>query len=333
MKWHKLVYPTVAGAVLLGSAMVLPAIAQNPPQDNIPGSFLVFPIFDIRSGSQTTIRITDTSGGNISGPGPSGSSSVGIHIDYVCKGTKSDTRCNEMDDHKTLTFHETLDIEVNQELQVPGCDQGYIVVFAEDPISGDPVSYNNLIGSYHIGSSEDNASYGGNAIAFQANAAFLAHIGVFGTPPDGDLQLTFGTTTAQDYVALPRYLHSTFKAEDPTTSSTTELVLLTLNVISGVSNTETDVTILYWNEDEFMKSIPHRLWCWDRVDLDSLDGHFDATNLPGDVGSLKVVHSGLNAVLGVVIERGAGAGGTGGKVARNTFHVGAHPSVTTFHPE
>src|SRR5262249_8517889 len=51
MKWFRLV-PIVflfIGVVLLGSPMTPPALAQssNTLQDNVPGSLLVFPIFDV----------------------------------------------------------------------------------------------------------------------------------------------------------------------------------------------------------------------------------------------------------------------------------------------
>jgi len=335
MKWHKLVYPALVGAALLGSAMVLPVLAEpvpiNPPQDNVPGSLLVFPIFDIRSGSSTTIRITDTMGGNAPGPGRIGvPPSVGIHINYVCKGTS--TLCDQMDDHKKLTFHETLEIHVEEDLLVPGCEEGYVVVFAENA-AGDPISYNNLIGSYHIGNAGDNASYGGNAIAFQANAGLGVQIGLTGT--DDVPQLQFGTVSSNDYVALPRYLHSTFQAAETVEGGKLELVLLTLNVKSGFKNDITDVKIYYWDADENMKSKPLSFYCWVRRDLADLDNHFDEANFT-EWGSLKVVHIGASAVLGVVIETGTGfpeGEGNHGTVARNTFHVGSHPGVTNYNAE
>jgi len=344
MKWHKVAYATLAGAVLLGSAMALPAIAQtpvNPPQDNIPGSFLVFPLFDISSGNQTTIRITDVSGGNVSGPGSNGPFSVRVHVDVICKGTKSDTRCNQNNYETSLTFHETVEIHVADLVGDPvNCNAGYIVAFAEDPSGtvAQPISYNNLIGSYHVGAEprdSDNASYGGNAIAFQANAASIpgtvTPIGTFLIPPSDDLSLSFGAASSNDYVAWPRYLVSTFQAED--VDDKTEIVLLTLpDGAPDAASKETIVSINYWNENEQNKSTSERLWCWDRVDLKVLDQHFREGSGPAflgsDVGSLKVIHTGL-PVLGVIIETGP----DGGQVARNMQHFGVNPAATFFRPE
>jgi len=356
MKWHKVVYATLAGAVLLGSAMVLPAIAQtpvNPPQDNIPGSFLVFPLFDISSGHNTTIRITDVSGGNLSGPGENGPFSVRVHIDVICKKARgsSDKSCDQNNNDTVLTFHETVEFEVRDLVRDPSptgacAFGGYIIAFAEDPLSSNPqaIAYNNLIGSYHVANSSDldsdNASYGGNAIAFQANAPSMP-----GSPPtpigttvgvNGDfIQLSFGLATSNDYVAFPRYLVSTFQATS--SDAKTEIVLLTFP--DGVPNAdakETDVSIQYWNENEHNFSASDKLWCWDRVELQKLDQHFnEGTNinstLGSDVGSLKVIHSG-QPVLGVIIEEGS----DGGIVARNMQHFGVNggpATITTFQPE
>jgi len=350
MKWRKVAYATLAGAVFLGSAMVLSAGAQtpvNPPQDNIPGSFLIFPIFDISSGHQTTIRITDVSGGSVSGPGSEGPFSVRVHIDVICKKARGsgDKSCDQNNNDTVLTFHETVEFEVADLVRDPsptGACQfgGYIVAFAEDPLLpfSQPIAYNNLIGSYHVANTSeldsDNASYGGNAIAFQANALSMpgsppAAIGNPLSPPNDNIQLSFGAATSSDYVAFPRYLVSTFQAEDPGTVKT-EIVLLTLP--DGVPNAdakETDVSIHYWNENEHDFSTSDKVWCWDRVELNKLDQHFNegttASTLGSDVGSLKVLHTGL-PVLGVIIETGP----DGGTVARNMQHFGVNSATTLF---
>lgn len=345
MKWRKVVYATIAGAAFLGSAMVLPAIAAtpiNPPQDQIPGSFLVCPLFDISTGNSTTIRVTDVSGGNISGPGEDGPFSVRVHIDVICKGTKSDTRCNQNNDERSLTFHQTTSINVSDLVADPvACTAGYVVLFAQDPNGNvaQPIAYNNLIGSYHVGpTAADSATYGGNCIAFQANPVSLpgaapTPIGRFLIPPTDDLQLSFGDTSPEsDYVAFPRYLVSNFRGE--TSTIKTEIVLLTLpNNAPDAGASETVVNINYWNEEERIKSASHRLWCWDRVELNDLDQHFNAgsllSQLGSDVGVLKVSHTGL-PLLGVIIETDLITGGT---VARNMQHFGTNPAAITYRPE
>src|SRR5215831_21168136 len=75
-KWYRLGPVMFVGVLLLGSMMAPLALAQssNTLQDNIPGSLLVFPIFDVFGGNQTKIRITCN-----------GTTDIRIRVTYVCQ--------------------------------------------------------------------------------------------------------------------------------------------------------------------------------------------------------------------------------------------------------
>src|SRR5437667_6238794 len=98
-KWHQLV-----------CAMGQPALAQ--PDDMMPGSFLLFPLFDIRAGAggprnQTRIRITNT-----------GVVSTDVHVTAICPGRTVqndgiyDPHCAATDRKIILTSHQTVILEI-----------------------------------------------------------------------------------------------------------------------------------------------------------------------------------------------------------------------------
>src|SRR5215471_15355866 len=137
MKWFRLVPVLFLGVVLLGSPMTPPALAQssNTLQDDIPGSLLVFPIFDVfrpvltiaeqaEFGNQTKIRVTCN-----------GVSGTTIRLTFICQpfGTSNSSLfCPSFDERYPCTSHQTLVFDV--ETEVGGncpTGQGYVVVFAE----------------------------------------------------------------------------------------------------------------------------------------------------------------------------------------------------------
>src|SRR5262249_6497794 len=124
--------------------------------------------------------------------------------------------------------------------------QGYVVVFAENqcpPTGGPcttatggilapgefgPISYNQLFGSYTLYYNGDSATgacgiaaapcapppvgpnpdeEAANAIAIQSQHSAFSFLG---KDTNGALSLTFGTTTAFDYVALPKVVQTDF---------------------------------------------------------------------------------------------------------------------------
>jgi len=222
---------------------VQPALAL--PDDMQPGSFLVFPLFDIRSGggtrNQTRIRITNN-----------GAITTDIHLTAICPGRTVandgilDRHCRATDRKITLTSHQTAVLDVGTPfvstaapnsnpvyefgLPVP-CSEGYIVAYAQTaPTPGLPppfgtggqinaLSYNSLYGDYQIiynpgapGAGPTSTVEAAPAIAIQSVQTMF---NVLGVQNGGLLDLSFGTpvgVTTPDYTALPTYLLGDFAA-------------------------------------------------------------------------------------------------------------------------
>ena len=319
MKCRKFVYMTLLGAVLLGSALVLPVTADQTLQSDAPGSMLIFPIFDIGSGNSTHIRITDVSNGLAQG-----TTSVRVHLDYICGGTPSvpglpPTFCDQSNEERVLTDHRTLDIDVAA--SVPPCTRGFIVAYAVangGTATGRPVAYDSLIGTYHISyaaGNPDNPTPGvaqseaANAIAIQsAKAPSFSGTNpatILGAAdPDGiHYDLTFGTSSTADYVYLPKVLHGNYRAI--TASSSAYLILLTPAVISADDNTLTTVQVGNWDQLETNFSAGTTSFvCWEKIRLDAIDSHFAAPPLPTALGSFKLTASRNKPILGAVEELG-----------------------------
>jgi len=162
MKWSRLGPVMFIGIVLLGSLGAPLARAQVSTifQPDVPGSVLVFPIFDVIGGNQTKIRITNN-----------GVSAVSIHLNYICQPLGTSSFCPLFDESQPLTPHQTLVLDVGTQL-AGACPtgQGYIVAIAEaqcppaTPLPGcprwngtvvepgefAPLSFNQLFGSYSL---------------------------------------------------------------------------------------------------------------------------------------------------------------------------------------
>jgi len=320
-KSHKFVYMALVGVLLLGSAMVLPAGAQQTVlTTDVPGSFLVFPLFDVTTGNSTHIRITDTTTTNTV---PQGTTSVRVHFEYICPGTSSVKACDTGNVPHRFTDHGTIDIDVANEF--PPCTQGFIVAFAVadgGSAAGNPVAYDSLIGSYHItfGGADPfapNTSETGNALAIQSAKAptFDMANGLFnpskvlGTTNANliNTDLAFGTTSSSDYVALPKVLHGNYRAV--TASSETWFILLTLQMTAnGDDNTATTVDVKNWgaNEDNFSGG-GASFFCWTRVRAETIDPRFKrVANGNQEFGSVKISSKQLTRpILGAIEERGS----------------------------
>jgi len=353
MKWQKLFNATILGGFLLGGALVLQASAQTTGvlQDQIPGSFLVFPIFDISSGSTTQIRICDKSNGPIQ---TGNNATTWVRLNFICPGSlevgDENPFCDEYDTDFKLTSHQCAVIDVRDKL--PPCELGFIVAFAENS-AFQPWSYDNLIGSYNItrGTGASAVVEGANAIAIQSSqpkGTLLGHPGSLGSDEllfqevaanaAGFAACGLPSATCPDYVGTPAQLHSDFRAVAP--GLDTNLILLTLNINSGVDNNTTSVKVYWWDLFENPNSASHKFVCWDRVALADIDSHFTAAGLTTKYGSLRVNPIPSNCpfpdgqcvfggqykptVLGAIEEIGSVGPPVGsGATIRNLFHTGS----------
>ena len=320
--------------IIVGAALALllssQALAQTDPLPVIadqqqPGSFLVFPKWDIRNGTSTKLRITNLLD----------LQEVKVKINYVCPGVKhGDDRCRALDRRITLTPRETRVIDVAD--HNPPCEAGFAVAFAMGDVNPlpsvvdlKPISYNYLIGSYHI--TKGRRSEADNALAVQSAQPFEAQLGASGG-------FTFGS--GGDYLPLPSELYTTFQAVDPTEQEGSRLTLLSLDTIAGQQNPATTVYIDFWNAVEVPFSTSLEYVCWTEMALEDIDLNFLEENLETSEGSMSLIAvpncpipGGCPpmlpydpVVLGMIEEYGAGI-----STARNLQHNG-YPKSTTYYP-
>lgn len=326
MSFKKLALVVALGAV---SAVSQSAMAQVL-QENVPGSFLLFPKFDIRGDTSTELRIVNT-----------GESNVNVHINFVCPGVKNvNDFCAALDTTVTFTPHQTRVLDV-ADLHPP-CNQGYAVGYAygaggQFDVGGLgarnlPIAYNFLIGSYHVFSGRQHEA--DNAIASQSPAGPGT---ILGTGLRNS-QLRFGT----DYLAPGTVSYTDFLANtpavgaDPATGS--RLTLLTLDVLAGMQNPPAVAFIDFWNAAEVPYSTSVEFVCWTERELSSIDANFLAANLGSTHGSMTItpfancpIPGGCPplvpydpTVLGSIVEYGDGDVG-----GRTLFHD-TTPKATTY---
>ena len=247
--------------------------AQPILNDSQLGSFLVFPVFDIREDYTTQLRITNTDP----------AISIQIQLNFICPGSKQDAFCDTLNTHLTITPHGTAIINVTD--HHPPCDQGFVVAFAENGLH-QAISFNALLGSYRINWTKKRLySEAEKAISIQSVKPSGEILGTsgglqFGADPD---------PVTQDYVALGNHLFTDFRAVNGSGSYGSNLILLTLGTIAGASNPVSLVAIDFWNENEVAFSTSLEFVCWTRVRLDQIDFNFLSDNLETPHGSMTII--------------------------------------------
>jgi len=265
---------TLTALVALSFGLCATSSFAQVLDDNTPGSFLVFPKFDIRGDTSTQLRIVNN-GENL----PNGQGDfvdLKVKLNYVCPGVKHVNEfCAALDRTVTFTPNQTRIIDVAD--QNPPCNQGYVIAYVLN-YQNKPVAYNHLSGSYHIYSGRSHEAE--NVIALQSPAADGTVLGA-GTP----VQLRFGA----DYSALGTVSYTDFRATSTEPDAGSVLNLLTLDVLAGMQNAPAVVFIDFWNAAEVPFSTSHEFICWTEKQLDAIDLNFLEDNLGTTYGSMKIV--------------------------------------------
>jgi hypothetical protein len=262
----------VALAALL-SFQASNALAQVAAE-NVPGSALIFPKFDISGTNATQIRITNTS--DLQVPGAPLATDLRVKLNYVCPGVKDvDQRCRALNRLITLTPHQTRVIDVAA--HNPPCEKGFVVAFAVDAVdTDDPISWNFLIGSYNLTVSKETEAE--NAVAVQA-------VPPAGIALAGDPNLVFDGVS---YRQLPTTLYTDFLGRDAAVPSGSRLVVLSLDTLAGQQNPPTQLMIDFWNAVEVPFSTSLEYVCWVDVALEDIDVNFEVANLETTYGSMLI---------------------------------------------
>jgi hypothetical protein len=155
-----------------------------------------------------------------------------------------------------------------------------------------PINFNALIGDATIRDGNGSVS-AYNGIPIQA----VPFIGATNTPivtgPTGLLPFTGAVT---QYAAVSNNIQSSVRFEaglSPGPAVTTDLTLLTLDVLSNRSNYPVFVDLNFYNANEYLVSTFHEFVCWTEVSLsgvnlpDSSDDFVSANLTVADMGTQK----------------------------------------------
>jgi hypothetical protein len=249
------------------------------PEDDCPtahrrraGSLLLYPEFDNTSGSQTVLTITNTA---------SEGDDVAVEFVYI-----DGDGCQEFNRTELLTPNDTLTLLTR--FHDPDQERGFVYAFAKDPVTGEPIVSNTLIGSSLILS----AGQGGGKSAPRGAAAEVGGVeyavnplvfegigdGVL-TDLDGDgLRDLDGLEyeMAPDELLIPRFFGQGDVDTFGTAGFTSSLVLVSL---SGGAQFDTTVDFLVYNDNEQVFSAEHTFTCWEKLPLLEVSGVFGQTFL------------------------------------------------------
>lgn len=292
--------------ILISAIFTVPLYAQGL-RENVPGSFLLIPKFDIRGDTSSQVRIVNT-----------GESNINVYLLFVCPGVKNVNQiCSKLDTTISFTPHQTRVVDVFD--LNPPCDQGYITGYAYGaggqfdaggiPAKNKPISYNYLTGSYNIHSVRTVEA--SNAIASQALA------------PDGVI-LPSSPKVGVDYAGTGDTLYTDFLAISPAVglepARGSRITLVDLNTTPGVENPPAVVFVDFWNAAEVPYSSSLEFVCWTETELDDINVNFLEDNLGTKHGSTILTtfgncplpggcpplfnHTGI--ILGTIVEYGDG---------------------------
>jgi hypothetical protein len=219
-----------------------------------PGSLLLYPEFDNRSGTVTVLAVTNVDVGE---------DSPDIQVEFIYIGrygpNGQDIDCLEFNRTEDLTPGDNLTVLTN--FHNPNQAQGFVYVFAKDA-QDNPIVHDYLIGNVLT-------VEGLAAFEYSVNPVSYAGIGngtITDLDGDGNLDMNgCEYSTNPDEILIPRFMGQgqVFLSE---------LILIGL---SGGAAFDTKVDFLIFNDNEEIFSSEHNFRCWDRRQLLDISGIFD----------------------------------------------------------
>ncbi len=271
-----------------------------PPGHPNPGSLLVFPEFDNRSGDITLITVTNTNQDTgFESPGILGGT-VDVEFIYLARrGLQGQLlECIEFNRTHRLSPNDTF--TALTAFHNPQASQGYMYAFAKDPVTGAAIVHNFLIGSSLIANGTETIDYSHNAFVYLG-------VGPEGstTDDDGDgiRDLNgFEYCPSSDETLIPRFI-------EQRTGIQSDLVLI--NLTGGTEFTALiDFAIYNDNEEAFSSQVSVR--CWDKRPLLSISNvfsgnflRFATSNAPNEVFGAPSVETGWFRMNGRSASSGA----------------------------
>lgn len=239
-----------------------------------PASLLVFPEFDSRPLSTTVITVTNTNRDVT----PAGNLFAGtVDVEYVYIGKEGPAGqplpCLETNFTRRLTPNDTLSVVAKA--QNPNQQRGFLYVFAKDPVTGQAIVFNHLVGSAIILDDFAGAGYSFEPYAYYG-------IGAPGTTTDDDgdgvrdlNNLEYSCTP--DVLLFPRFFGQSEgmppddKLGPPGFGYQSDLVLLNL---SGGKDFDALVDYLVYNDNEEVFSAQSSFVCWQKRRLLEINSAF-----------------------------------------------------------
>lgn len=254
--------------------------ASTAQAGNEAGSLLVFPEFNNRYGVANALTVTNTNS-DVSVIGTSGGSSssgsnlilagtVDVEFVYVNK-----QNCEEFNRTERLTPNDTLTVLTR--FHNPEQLEGYVYAFAKDPMQGNAIAFDWLIGSnLIIEGGLGQFQYSTNPFVYKAGEGLSDGDA---TDLDGDgLRDLNGAEYEEspDKILVPRFL-----GQDVSRAREGKLILINL---SGGASFDALIDLIIYNDNEEPFSAQHDFNCWDKVDLLDISNAFknsfllDSTN-------------------------------------------------------
>jgi len=240
-------------AVMAALILSTGALASTPPHAPfhlVPGSALIYPLYDSTAGAGTLICVTNTNTSRVYCPNNDHlAGDILLHFQYIAGDT-----CYEFDRYELLTPGDTLCVIADKHNPEQG--KGFLVVSAAAPTTGDKIKFDYLIGSAILVQSDLNFLWAYTPYVFRG-------VPQSSTPPpclfnlsdlDGDDALDFD---GAEYDAFPAelFLDSFF---EETGNFTNQLTLLSTAGQDYIN----EMNFLFWNNIEEKFSRTFKFVCW-----------------------------------------------------------------------
>jgi len=269
---RKTLITTVALACFAGLGLVPNVRAQGTVNNNdVPGSLLIYPLFDNTRGALTFVTVTNTSS----------SASIFAHFVYVNAAPCSNVIpppfncCAEQDHSRFLSPNDT--VTVNTRLDNPNAARGYIVIFAKSVATTTPpqegpnaVAFNHLIGTEWVFEPGQDA-LNINPFTFRSGPGIAEGQNTDINPVNGKRDLNgIEYDLAPNILDFPRFF-----GQFPFPTQQSELILINL---TGGAQFLANADLLIYDNNENQSSAQVSFVCWARLPL-------SATSNPNGISS------------------------------------------------
>jgi hypothetical protein len=234
---------------------------------NVPGSLLLFPLFDNRATNITLATITNTNPSFLRAPNGLLAGTVDVEIVYIGRYGPGgvDLPCLETNTTRRLTPNDTFTFWTRADN--PNVELGFFYVFAKDPTTGSAISWNHLVGETLILSGLEDMEESFAALPFRSPFLDAQPTDV---DADGIRDLDgVEYDGAPDQILIPRFF-----GQDPPGTQGGHADRLVLVALSGGFEFETVVDLSIYKYNEVSFSAEHLSRCWDAPLLTEVSGGF-----------------------------------------------------------